>query len=49
MDSQTGLHAGAASPADDEQAIDSASFVPTNNEAENVPLLIGKLNKSWWA
>ncbi|MDB5394431.1 MAG: hypothetical protein JWM91_1937 [Rhodospirillales bacterium] len=44
MDSQIGNLAGAPTPDHDQRAIELSVIVPTYNEAENVPLLIGKLN-----
>lgn len=44
MDSQTANLAGAPTPAARPQAVELSIIVPTYNEAENVPLLIGRLS-----
>jgi len=46
MDSQTEKLAGATAPAGDARAAELSIIVPTYNESENVPLLVGKLNEA---
>src|ERR1700744_135588 len=46
MDSQTEKLAGAAVSAGAPRAAELSIIVPTYNESENVPLLVGKLNEA---
>ena len=46
MDSQMEELAGVAGPADACRAAELSIIVPTYNESENVPLLVGKLNEA---